>query len=83
MNTDLFRNAVELICDERIKAAVAKVERGPSFDMFRVSKGKKEVDITANTLRAYGRKGLRLYKNGKVVFVSKAELIDFIKRTST
>ena len=50
-----------------------------NFDLFRISKGKKVVDISENTLRAYGRQGLPLYRCGKSVFISKAELNHFLR----
>lgn len=50
-----------------------------SFDLFRVSAGKREVDITPNTLRAYMKRGLPAYRQGKAVFISKIELSNFIK----
>lgn len=54
-----------------------------TFDMFRLSKSKKEVDICGNTLRSYNKRGLPFYRQGRAVFISRAELIDFIKRTAT
>jgi hypothetical protein len=50
------------------------------FDLFRLSKGKDEVDICANTLREYHRQGLSFYRKGKAVFVSKSELEAFIRK---
>lgn len=52
-----------------------------SFDLFRLSKSKQVVDISPNTLRAYHDEGLPFYKKGKAVFVSKAELEGFIRRS--
>ena len=52
-----------------------------SFDLFRLSKSKKVVDISPNTLRAFNGKGLAFYRRGRAVFVSKAELEFFIRNT--
>ncbi len=50
-----------------------------SFDLFRLNKSKDAVDVCANTLRNYHKAGLRFYKIGKAVFVSKSELDQFIR----
>jgi hypothetical protein len=50
-----------------------------SFDLARLSKSKKAVDLHPNTIRAYALQGLPLYRRGKAVFYSKAELIAFIR----
>jgi hypothetical protein len=50
-----------------------------TFDLFRLSNSKKTVDICANTLREYHRRGLPFYRQGKAVFVSKVELALFIR----
>lgn len=50
------------------------------FDMFRLTNSKSVVDVCPNTLRAYHTKGLRFYRNGKAVFISKLELADFIRK---
>jgi hypothetical protein len=54
-----------------------------SFDLFRLSKSKKAVDLCPNTLRAYNEEGLNFYRRGKVVFISKSELEAFIKTRAT
>ena len=54
-----------------------------SFDLFRLSKSKEVVDVCPNTLRSYFEQGLRSYKQGKAVFISKAELAEFIRRGVT
>ena len=51
-----------------------------SFDLFRLSKSKEVVDVCPNTLRSYFDQGLRFYKQGKAVFVSKTELAAFIRQ---
>jgi hypothetical protein len=51
-----------------------------SWDLFRLSKSKSAVDICSNTLRAYFKKGLKSYRQGKAVFVSKSELAAFITK---
>lgn len=48
------------------------------FDLFRLSKSKDAVDVCPNTLRDYFKQGLRYYRRGKAVFVSKSEFRAFI-----
>ena len=48
------------------------------FDLFRLSKSKQAVDVCPNTIRGYAKQGLNLYRRGKAVFVSRAELHSFI-----
>jgi hypothetical protein len=50
-----------------------------SFDLFRLSKSKRTVDVSPNTLRGYCRQGLKFYRQGKAVFISKQELAGFIR----
>src|ERR1035441_810216 len=50
------------------------------FGFFRLSKSKMAVDVCPNTLRAYHSQGLPLYKVGKSVFVSYAEVESFIRQ---
>lgn len=50
-----------------------------NFDLFRLSKSKRIVDLSSNTLRNYFLRGLKAYRCGKPVFVSKNELADFIR----
>lgn len=50
----------------------------PAFDMFRLSKSKETVDLCSNTIRAFSKEGLRIYRVGKSAFVSRSELRDFI-----
>jgi hypothetical protein len=50
-----------------------------TFDLFRLSNSKKTVDVCANTLREYNERGLPFYRQGKAVFVSRAELAHFIR----
>jgi hypothetical protein len=54
-----------------------------NFDLVRLTKSKKEVDLASNTIRAYAREGLSLYRKGRAVFFSRAELEQFIRNTST
>jgi hypothetical protein len=54
-------------------------EQQTSIDLFRLSKSKAVVDISSNTIRGYNREGLRFYKVGRAVFVSKSELDQFIR----
>lgn len=50
-----------------------------NFDLFRLSKSKRVVDLAPNTLRTYFLRGLKAYRCGKPVYVSKNELADFIR----
>jgi hypothetical protein len=50
-----------------------------NFDLFRLSKSKRVVDVCSNTLRKYHEQGLQFYRRGKAVFVSKTELAMFIR----
>ena len=49
-----------------------------NFDLFRLSKSKKEVDLSPNTLRGYFRAGLPFYRMGKAIFISRSQLQTFI-----
>jgi hypothetical protein len=51
-----------------------------NFDLVRITKAKKEVDVSTTTIRQYGRQGLAIYKRGKAAYFSKLELADFIRR---
>lgn len=48
------------------------------FDLVRLSKSKKEVDLSPNTIRAYFQRGLPYYKMGKAIFFSRIQLHQFI-----
>jgi hypothetical protein len=50
-----------------------------SFDLVRLTKSKKLVDLSPNTIRAYSHEGLALYRKGRAVFFSRAELENFIR----
>lgn len=64
---------------QTLKFITAHGDDGCSFDLFRLSKSKQSVDLAPNTLRAYHKRGLRFYRQGKAVFVSKSELQIFIR----
>jgi len=49
------------------------------FDLFRIGRSKRVVDISDNTIRGYIRDGLPSYRRGKAVFVSKRELEQFLR----
>lgn len=51
-----------------------------NFDLFRLTASKREVNISPNTIRSYHAQGLKFYREGKCVFVSKCELMAFIKK---
>lgn len=55
------------------------IDQKTSVDLFRLSKSKAVVDISSNTIRGYNRDGLKFYKVGRAVFVSKSELDAFIR----
>jgi hypothetical protein len=57
-----------------------QLEPEMGFDLFRLSKSKTAVDVSPNTLRSYHAEGLKFYRCGKAVFISKAELAVFIRR---
>jgi hypothetical protein len=57
---------------------VAQPVQAAGFDLARLSKSKETVDICSNTIRSYAKRGLPLYRQGKAVFFSKAELARFI-----
>lgn len=45
------------------------------FGLFKLTKSKAAVDLSPNTLRAWERAGrIRLYRAGKLVFASRAEV---------
>lgn len=50
-----------------------------NFDLFRLTKSKAAVDISANTLRGYHKQGLPLYRRGRAVFVSRRDLAIFLR----
>jgi hypothetical protein len=50
----------------------------PSYDLVRISRGKKEVDLSPNTLRKYIDMGLPCYRMGKAAFISRTQLQQFI-----
>lgn len=54
-----------------------------SWDLFRISKSKAAVDLSSNTLRKFNREGLRFYKVGKSIFISRQELSEFIRTRSS
>ena len=49
-----------------------------AFDLVRLSKAKKEVDLAPNTIRAYSEHGLRIFRVGKAAFFSRNELANLI-----
>jgi hypothetical protein len=57
-------------------------QRRQGFDLVRLSHSKEAVDICSNTIRAFNREGLALYRKGRAVFFSINELEMFIKTRS-
>lgn len=53
-----------------------------SWDLFRISRARKVVDLCPNTLRAFAKAGLPVYRMGRATFVSKTELAAFIRARS-
>lgn len=51
-----------------------------NFDMVRLTKSKREVDLSPNMIRTFAKDGLRLYRVGACVFFSRQELADHIRR---
>lgn len=59
-------------------------ENGATFDLFRISKAKKTVDLSPNSVRKlHIDHGLPIYYQGKNAFVSKSELHHLIIRTAS
>jgi hypothetical protein len=54
------------------------VQQNTGFDLFRLSKSKREVDLSPNTLRAYFKSGLPHFRMGKAIFISRTQLHQFI-----
>jgi hypothetical protein len=57
--------------------ATSPIQTG--FDLVRLSKSKETVDFCSNTIRSFAKEGLPLYRKGKAVFFSKAELAHFLR----
>jgi hypothetical protein len=53
-----------------------------NFDLVRLTRAKRAVDVCPNTIRKMAAGGLPLYRQGRAVFFSKAELAQHIRRTS-
>jgi hypothetical protein len=53
-----------------------------SFDLVRLTRAKRAVDVCPNTIRAYAKEGLNLYRKGRAVFFSRAELDTHIRSTA-
>jgi hypothetical protein len=54
-----------------------------SFDLIRITHAKRAVDVCPNTIRAFAKEGLNLYRKGRAVFFSRAELESHIRSTAT
>ena len=50
-----------------------------TFDLFRIGRSKRIVDLCDNTIRKFIRDGLPCYRRGKAIFISKRELEQFIR----
>jgi hypothetical protein len=53
-----------------------------SFDLVRITASKKFCSVAPNTIRAYAKEGLNLYRKGRAVFFSRTELEQHIRRTA-
>ena len=51
-----------------------------SAEMVRITKAKAAVDISSNTIRAFQKRGLPLYKIGRATFFSRSDLEAFLRR---
>lgn len=69
--------------NEETQLKPSEIKVAASFDLFRLSKSKRIVDLCPNTLRKYHAEGLNFYGQGRSVFVSKSELESFIKSRRT
>jgi len=49
-----------------------------NFPLFRISHSKREVGLSPNTVRDMIADGLRSYRRGKMLFISRDELAAFI-----
>lgn len=65
-----------------VKAVSSTVSHPNSFDLFRLQRAREEVGVCINTLREYNKQGLRFYRDGKKVYVSKTELEAHIRAHS-
>jgi len=63
-------------CVKKISIAPPASQQG--FDLFRLNRSKKEVDVSPPTLRKWFKEGLPFYKMEKAVFVSRSQLQAFI-----
>ena len=61
------------------RKATAPPQISNPSDMVRLSKSKAGLDVSPNTLREYHRRGLRFYRIGKAVWISRSELDLFIR----
>jgi hypothetical protein len=55
------------------------VQQTGGRELYRLSKSKAEVDVAPNTIRAWFKLGLPFYKRGKMIFISRAETVAFIR----
>jgi hypothetical protein len=55
------------------------MNKDTSFEMVRLTKSKSACDVCPNTVRAYAKEGLPLYRLGRAVFFSRAELAEHIR----
>lgn len=62
-----------------VKANSASFGSDSTFDLFRIGRAKKVVDLSDNTIRKFIREGLPCYRRGKAIFISKRELDQFIR----
>lgn len=57
-----------------------KLTKAPNnFEMFRLERSSEEVGVSRSTIIRWVAEGLRAYRVGKMVFISKSELEAFIR----
>lgn len=70
-----------IYCREPLRLTFVQEHSPTNFELFRLTKAKREVGVSPNTIRAYALQGLRVYKMGRAAFVSRNELAEFIRKT--
>lgn len=62
----------------KMKRSIVQNQQIATFDLFRLTHSKREVDISTTCLRGYIKLGLPVYKMGKAAFVSRSQLAQWI-----
>lgn len=53
--------------------------RASKFDLVRITRTKRELDICPNEIRKMAKRGLKIYGQGRMRFVSRREVARFIR----